>query len=69
MAVDSLMHSCVLDLGVCSTIVDLCVLSLGSYNVVLGIDFLEDHQDKIDCSGKRVQCLDDGGERVESVGV
>lgn len=49
MVEDSLLHGCVFYLGVLSTIVDLCVLSLGSYGVVLGMDWPESHQTTIDC--------------------
>lgn len=37
-AIDSFVHGCMLDLGACTTSVDLHVLSLGSYGVVLGMD-------------------------------
>lgn len=68
-AVDSIVHGCELDLGVCTTLVDLHILSLGSYGVVLGMDWLESHHDSIDYRGKRVKCLDDSGKSVEIVGV
>lgn len=67
--VDSLMRDCVLDLGVLSTTVDLCVISLGPYGVVLAMDWLESHQARIDCHGKRAQSLDDCGKSVEIVGI
>lgn len=67
--VDSLVHDCILELGVLSTSVDIHVLSLGSYGVVLGIDWSKSHQDGIDCRGKRVQCLDDSRKSVEVVGI
>lgn len=66
---DSLVHGCVLDLGILSTTVDLRILSLGSYGVVLGMDWLESHQARSDCWGERVQCLDDSGKSVEVVGI
>lgn len=57
MAVDSFVHGCELDLGVCTTSVDLRVISLGSYGVVLGMDWVEAHQARFYCRNKRVQCL------------
>lgn len=67
--VDSLVHGCVLYLGVLSTMADLRVLSLGSYGLVLGMDWLESHQARIDFWGKRVQCLDDSEKNLEVVGI
>lgn len=43
MVLDSLVHNCVLNLGVFITVVDLCVLSFGFYGVVLGIDWFDVH--------------------------
>lgn len=42
--VDSLVLSCPLVLGYCHTSVDIHDMSLGSYDVVLGIDWLGSHQ-------------------------
>ena len=60
--VDSLVRSCVLNLGTFTTIVDLHILPLGSYDIVLGMDWLAAHQENIDCHHKVVQCVDDIGE-------
>lgn len=51
---DSLVCGCVLELGVLSTMMDLHVISLGSYGVVLGMDCFGSHQARTDCQGKRV---------------
>ena len=48
---------------------DLCILPLGSYDIVLGIDWLATHQANIDCHRKVVQCVDDTGGQVELLGV
>ena len=37
-AIDLLVRSCVLNLGTFTTIVALCILPLGLYDIVLGID-------------------------------
>ena len=52
--VDSLVRSCCLDLGTFTTIVDLCILSLGSYDIMLGMDWLATHQVNIDFHHKVV---------------
>lgn len=67
--VDSLMLSCPSVLGDFHTFVDLYIMSLGSYDVVLGMDWLGSHRAQIDCRGKRVQCVDDGGKSMEIVGI
>lgn len=69
MVVDSLMPSCSLVFGNCHTFVDLHVMSLGSYDVVLGMDFPGSHQAWIDFRDKRVQCVDDSGKSMEIVGI
>ena len=68
-AVDSLVRSCVLSLGTFTTTVDLRILPLGSYDIVLGMDWLATHQENIDCHRKVVQCVNDIGGKVELLGV
>ena len=68
-AVDSLVSGCVLDLGCFTTIVDLCILPLGSYDIILGMDWLATHQENKGCQHKLVQCVDDIGGQVELDGV
>ena len=40
------------------TCVDLNVLPLGSYDVLIGMDWLEAHKVKIECYNKDFECLD-----------
>ena len=58
-AVDLLVRRCALNLGTFSTTVDLRILPLGSYDIVLGMDWLAAHQANINCHYKVVQCVDD----------
>ena len=44
-----------------ATCVDLNVLSLGSYDVLIGMDWLEAHRVKLDCYNKDFECLDEEG--------
>jgi len=39
------------------------VLLLGSYNMLLGMDWLYIHGTKVDCKDKAIEFLDDDGER------
>ena len=66
---DSLVSGCMLDLGAFTTTVDLHILPLGSYDIVLGMDWLGTHQAYIDCQHKLVQCVDETSGQVELVGV
>ena len=67
--VDSLVRSCVLNLGAFTTTVDLLILPLGSYDIVLGMDLLASNQVNINCCHKMVQCFDNTGGQVEHLGV
>lgn len=63
--VDSLVKECVVDLGPFTTTSDLCILPLGSYGVILGMDWLSTHMARVDCYHKVISCADNFG--VESV--
>lgn len=54
MTVDSIVGGCMLHLDTITTIVDICILPLGSYEIVLGMDRLAIHQVNIDCQHKLV---------------
>ena len=43
------------------TYADLNVLSLGSYDVLIGMDWLEAHSVKLDCYNKIFECMDNEG--------
>ena len=34
------------------------VLPLGSYDVLIGMDWLEQHKSKVDCFNKVIECVD-----------
>ena len=59
--VSSMVHSCQIQIGDMSTMTDLRITPLGSYDVVLGMDWLYAHSTKMDCWQKRVECVDDDG--------
>lgn len=63
--VEKLVQGCSLDIGALTTKVDLQILSLGSYDVVLGMDWLSAHRAMIDCHHKAVWCIDDSKKEVE----
>ena len=43
------------------TCVDLNVLPLGSYDVLIGMDWLEVHRVNLDCYHKTFECMDEEG--------
>ena len=51
------------------TQVKLIVLPLGSYDVIIGMDWLEKHKVVLNCFEKTFTCLDDKGEIVIVKGI
>jgi hypothetical protein len=68
-AVGPSINNCIVDLGVCTTRLKVYVTSLGVYDLIIGIDWLESHRAMVDCFTKRVLCVDDKGRPVEIQGV
>lgn len=56
-------------MGSISTSVDLHIIPLGSYDVVLGMDWLELHGATINCRQKIIKCRDDWGKNLEIRGI
>jgi len=55
-------RGCAFEFNGMPTLVHLKVLPLGSYNMLLGMDWLYLHKTKVDCYEKSIECLDDNGE-------
>ena len=51
------------------TCVDLNVLPLGSYDVLIGMDWLEAHRVKLDCYNKTFECMDEEGNPIVVKGI
>ena len=58
-----------IDLGVCSTKLKVYVTALGTYDLIIGMDWLEAHQAWVDCYGKRILGLNDEGEVIQIQGI
>jgi hypothetical protein len=56
-----LVKSCSIDMNGLSTKVELNVLPLGSYDYLIGIDWLDQHHALLECHNKRFTCLDEEG--------
>lgn len=55
-------RSCMFELSDMPTMTHLDVLSLGAYNILLGMDFLYLHITNVDCYEKEIECLNEQGE-------
>lgn len=58
-----------LELPRLTTKVNLYVAPLSSYNVILGMNWLWEHEVKVDCFSKTVECLNDLGNKVYLQGI
>jgi hypothetical protein len=58
----------VLNLGEFVTRANLYAMTLGSYDVVIGMDWLESHEAILNCKTKRLSLVDDEGQRRVIVG-
>jgi hypothetical protein len=61
--------NCIVDLGVCTTRLKVYVTAIGTYDLIIRMDWLEAHRDLVDCFTKRVLCVNDEGRLVEIHGV
>ena len=59
-----MIEKCPLNINGLVTCVDLNVLPLGSYDVLIGMDWLEAHRVKLDCYNKNFECIDGEGNPV-----
>lgn len=55
-------RACALDLNGIHALAYLNILPLGSYSMLLGMEWLYLHRTKVDCYDKAIECLDDKGE-------
>jgi hypothetical protein len=59
---------CALNLGEFFTRVNLYIMILGSYDIVIGMDWLESHDAILNCKTKQLSLVDDEGQRHVIVG-
>ena len=67
--VSEVVEKCPLVMNGLITCVDLNVLPLGSYDVLIGMDWLEAHQVKLDYYNKTFECMDEEGNPVVVKGI
>jgi hypothetical protein len=67
--VTELVKSYLVDMKGMSTKAELHILPLGSYDCLIGMDWLEQHHALLDCHNKRFTCLDEEGNQVTVQGI
>jgi predicted aspartyl protease len=61
--VTKLVKSCPVDMNGLRTKVELNILPLGSYDCLIGMEWLEQHHAILDCRNKAFTCLDEEGNK------
>jgi hypothetical protein len=56
--VNELVKSCPMDMNEFNTMEYLNILPLGSYDFIIGMDWLEQHHTTLDCHNNAFNCLD-----------
>jgi hypothetical protein len=67
--VTELVKSCSVDMNGLSTKAELNILPLGSYDCLIGMDWLDQHHALLDCCNKNFTCLDEEGNQVTVQGI
>jgi predicted aspartyl protease len=57
-----LVKDCMITLDGMETSVDLNILPLGSYDIIIGVDWIEKHATIVNCKNKTFDCLDELGQ-------
>ena len=64
-----MVEKCTLVMNGLVTCVDLNVIPLGSYDVLIGMDWSEAHRVNLDCYNKNFECMDEEGNPVVVKGI
>jgi hypothetical protein len=67
--VTEMVKSCLMDMNGLSTREDLNILPLGSYDCLIGMDWLDQHHAILDCHNKAFTCLDEEGNQRTVQGI
>jgi hypothetical protein len=67
--VTELVKSCSVDMKGMRTKAELNILPLGSYDCLIGMDWLDQHHALLDCRNKRFTCLNEEGNHVTVQGI
>jgi hypothetical protein len=64
-----MVKSCSISLNGVNTCVDMNIIPLGSYDIIIGMDWLEKPHVVLDCHSKTFTCLDGDGKQSTVKGV
>jgi hypothetical protein len=67
--VNEMVKSCLIDMNGLNTKADLNILPLGSYDCLIGMDWLDQHHTLLDCHNKAFTCLDEEGKLRKVQGI
>ena len=67
--VNEMVKSCLMDMNGLNTKEDLNILPLGSYDCLIGMDWLDQHHALSDCRNKAFNCLDEKGKLRKVKGI
>jgi hypothetical protein len=67
--INELVKDCPIDRNGLTTKVNVNIISLGSYNYLIGMDWLEKHHLVLDCYNKTIPCLYEGGKQGNIQGI
>ena len=68
-SIDLSVDQCKIDLGLYTTKLKVYVTALRTYDLVIGMDWLEAHQAWVDCYGKIILGINDEGEVIQIQGI
>ena len=60
----TLVKNCCLETNGCHIKYDLDIITLGSYDMFIGMDWIELHHAILDCHNKSMMCLDEDGKII-----
>jgi hypothetical protein len=67
--INELVKDCPIDMNGLNTKVDVNIIPLGSYDCLIGMDWLEKHHVVLDCYNKTITCLDEEGKQGKVQGI
>jgi hypothetical protein len=67
--IHDMVRSCSISLNGVNTSVDMNIIPLGSYDILIGMDWLDKHHDVLHCHRKTFTCLDGDGKHSTVKGV
>ena len=67
--INELVKDCQIDMNVLNKKLDVNIIPLGSYDCLIGMDWLEKHHVVLDCYKKEIKCLDEEGKQGKIQGI